>query len=164
MTTPLPAAPPLPAAARDGALLLARLGLGVVFAAHGWQKLTAMGLDGTTKAFTEMGVPAPSLTAPFTAGVELVGGIALVLGVAVPVFAALLAATMAGAVVLVHASNGVFVTDGGFELAAGLGLGALLLAVFGAGRVSVDALVASALRSRRSTDGTGARTTVSADA
>jgi putative oxidoreductase len=162
MSAPLPATPPLPAPARDAVVVLARLVLGVVFTAHGWQKLGDMGVAGTTTAFTKMGVPAPGLTGPLTGGVELVGGLALLAGAAVPVVGLLLAATMAGAVLLVHGSNGVFVTEGGFELAAGLGVGCLLLAVTGAGRVSVDALVVAVRRRSRATASAETREAVSA--
>lgn len=141
----------------DLALLVARIGLGVVFVAHGAQKLFTYGLAGTGEAFAAMGVPAPQASATFTALVELVGGAALLVGAAVPVAGALLALTMLGALVLVHAPAGVFVENGGFELVAALGAGSLVLAATGAGAFSVDRLI-STLRSGRATTGTTATT------
>ncbi|MEV1286552.1 DoxX family protein [Micromonospora sp. NPDC049679] len=136
---------------RDLALLIARLGLGIVFVAHGWQKWATFGHEGTASAFENMGVPMPSAAAFFAATVELIGGAALILGAAVPVAGLLLAVNMAGAFLFVHATKGVFVTDGGFELVLALGVGALLLAATGAGRFGVDHVLGSRLRrSRRS--------------
>jgi putative oxidoreductase len=126
------------AAARDLVLLLARAGLGVVFLAHGWQKFRTNGLTATAAGFEQMGVPAPTLSAYYAAGVELLGGAALILGVLTPLAGVLLALDMAGAFAFVHMSNGVFVAEGGWELVVVLGLLSLTLAVVGAGRYSVD--------------------------
>ncbi|MFI5707359.1 DoxX family protein [Kribbella sp. NPDC051620] len=125
-------------ASRDLVLLITRVGLGVVFIAHGWQKFRTNGLDGTAAGFDQMGVPAPTLSAYYAAAVELVGGAALVLGVLTTVAGVLLALDMAGAFLFVHMSNGVFVADGGWELVVVLGLFSLALAAVGAGRFSVD--------------------------
>ena len=126
------------AAARDLVLLLSRIGLGVVFIAHGWQKFQTNGLDRTAAAFEQMGVPAPTLSAYYATGIELLGGAALILGVLTPVVGVLLALNMVGALVFVHLSNGIFVANGGWELVGVLGLLSLTLAVVGAGRVSLD--------------------------
>lgn len=130
---------------RDVALLAARVGLGVIFVAHGWQKFSTWGIEGTASSFAQMGVPLPEVSAWFSAIVELVGGAALVLGAAVPVFGVLLAFVMTGALVIVHAGSGIFVDQGGFELVLALGAGALTLAAVGPGRWSIDALVAPRL-------------------
>lgn len=129
-------------APRDLAVLVARVAVGAVFIAHGWQKFTEWGLSGTAAAFAEMGIPLPTVSAWFAAVVELVGGATLVAGLAVPVAGVLLALNMAGAFVLVHLGNGVFVTANGFELVLTLGAASLLLAAVGAGRFSLDRLIA----------------------
>lgn len=134
-----------PALVRDLALLLARVGVGVVFVAHGWQKFFEWGMSGTTASFAKMGVPLPGVSAWFAGIVELGGGVALLVGAAVPVFGLLIAFLMTGALVLVHAPNGVFVDQGGFELVVALGGAALILAAIGAGRFSVDNLVSPRL-------------------
>lgn len=131
----------IPAPARDLALLLARVAVGLVFVAHGWQKLFTNGIDGTAAFFDSVGVPAASAAAWVTALVELAGGAALILGLAVPVAGLLLLADMLGAFFFVHASAGLFVEQGGYELVLTLGAAALLLAVLGAGRYSVDHLL-----------------------
>jgi putative oxidoreductase len=108
----------LPSTARDALLLVARVLLGIVLIAHGWQKLAIYGLGGTAGSFAQMGVPLPAVSAVFAAVVELVGGAALLLGAATVVAGALVVLDMLGAFLLVHIGNGVFVTDGGFELVA----------------------------------------------
>jgi putative oxidoreductase len=131
----------LPAPARDLAVLVTRIAVGLVFFAHGWQKLFINGIDGTAAFFDQVGVPAASAAAWSAALVELAGGAALVLGLAVPVAGLLLLVDMIGAFVFVHAGAGLFVDQGGYELVLGLGAAALLLAVLGAGRFSVDHLL-----------------------
>lgn len=126
---------------RDPAILLARLAIGFIFIAHGWQKLAAWGLDGTAASFEQMGVPMPAVSAAVAAFIELVAGAALVVGLVVPVAGLLLTLDMLGAFVLVHASNGVFVSDNGFALVLALGAGGLVLAAVGGGRYSVDELM-----------------------
>ena len=126
--------PTLTTAART----ILRIVTGFLFAAHGWQKFNEFTIAGTQAAFAQMGVPAANLVAPVTATLELVGGVALILGVLTRVFAALLAVNMLGALILVHASAGVFVATGGYELVLILAAAALAVALVGAGKVSVD--------------------------
>jgi putative oxidoreductase len=118
-----------------------RVVVGVVFFAHGWQKIFDYTIPGTQGAFAQMGVPAAQLIAPGVAFLELVGGAALILGVLVRVFSILLALDMLGALFLVHAPAGIFVDKGGYELVLMLAAGAIALAAVGAGRLSVDAVV-----------------------
>ncbi|MEU4194150.1 DoxX family protein [Kribbella sp. NPDC026611] len=134
----------LPPAVRDLVLLIARVGLGIVFVAHGWQKFHTNGLDATAQGFEQLGVPAPTLSAYYATGVELLGGIALIVGVLTPVAGLLLTLDMLGAFAFVHVSNGVFAGSGGWELVAALGLMSLTLAATGAGRFSLDNVLAKA--------------------
>jgi putative oxidoreductase len=138
-----------PAPARDIAVLLTRVAVGLVFLAHGWQKLVTNGIDGTAAFFDQAGVPAAAAAAWFAALVELAGGAALVVGLAVPVAGLLLLADMAGAFLFVHAGAGLFVEQGGAELVLTLGAAALVLAVLGAGRLSVDHLLIGRRRTGR---------------
>lgn len=118
-----------------------RLALGVVFFAHGQQKIFEYTIPGTQAAFAQMGVPAAQLAAPAVGFLELIGGAAIILGVLVRPVAALLALTMLGALFLVHAPAGLFADKGGYELVLVLAAGAAALAIVGAGRFSIDALV-----------------------
>jgi putative oxidoreductase len=122
-------------------LLIARIGLGIVFIAHGWQKFDEMGVKAVGAGFTKMGVPAPELAAYYSTFAELVGGAALLVGALTAVAGLLLVGDMLGAFLIVHIEKGVFVGEGGYELVVALGVGALLLAVFGAGKYSVDGLL-----------------------
>jgi putative oxidoreductase len=124
---------------RDLALLIARIGLGVVFVAHGWQKLNTNGLDATKAGFQSMGVPAPTISAYYATFVELIGGGALILGVLTPIVGLLLFVDMLGALFTVHIDKGVFAGSGGYELVVALGIAAMLIAVFGSGKFGADA-------------------------
>ncbi len=116
------------------ALTILRVVTGFLFAAHGWQKFNEFTIAGTQAAFAKMGVPAAKAVAPVVATLELVGGIALILGVLTRVFAALLALNMLGALFLVHAPAGVFAATGGYELVLMLAAAALAVALTGAGQ------------------------------
>ncbi|MFJ6078842.1 DoxX family protein [Pseudarthrobacter sp. NPDC092419] len=120
------------------AITALRIVLGFLFAAHGWQKFNEWTIAGTQAAFSKMGIPAAEVAAPVIAVLELAGGIALILGVLTRVVAALLVADMLGALFLVHAGAGVYADKGGYELVLLLGAAAFVLALTGAGRVSVD--------------------------
>lgn len=120
------------------AITALRIILGFLFAAHGWQKFNEWTIAGTQSAFTQMGVPAADFAAPAVAILELVGGIALILGVLTRIVAALLVVNMLGALFLVHVSAGVFVANGGYELVLLLAAAAFALALTGPGRLSVD--------------------------
>ena len=115
-----------------------RIVTGFLFAAHGWQKFNEFTIAGTQAAFAQMGVPAANVAAPVIATLELVGGVALILGVLTRVFAALLAVNMLGALFLVHAPAGIFAATGGYELVLILAAAAVAVALVGAGKVSVD--------------------------
>lgn len=123
---------------RDLGLLIARVVIGVVFVAHGWQKIDQFTIAGVTENFRGLGVPLPELAAPFIAYLELIGGILLIVGLLTPIVGVLLTVDMIVAAILVHVSNGLFVDQGGWELVGALGAGALALAAAGAGRLSVD--------------------------
>ena len=120
------------------ALTILRVVAGFLFAAHGWQKFNEFTIAGTQAAFSKMGVPAAEAVAPVIATLELIGGIALILGVLTRVFSALLALNMLGAFFLVHAPAGVFAANGGFELVLLLAAAGAAVALTGAGRLSVD--------------------------
>ena len=139
-----------PAAATRSTIALAvlRVALGVIFLAHGWQKIFEFTIPGTQASFAEMGVPAAQLIAPAIAFLELVGGAALILGVLVRPVAALLVLDMLGALILVHAPAGIFVQNGGYELVLALAAGAAALALAGAGRFSIDNLIFGRSRNR----------------
>src|SRR6266508_6743456 len=79
-----------------------------------------------------------SAAAFYSTWAELLGGVALILGVITSAAGLLLFIDMLGAFVIVHVDHGVFASDGGFELVLTLGAISLGLALSGAGRFSVD--------------------------
>lgn len=122
-------------------IALVRIMTGIIFVAHGYQKFFVYGLDGTTSAFAQMGVPAPSITAPLVAVVELGGGLALILGLLTRLAAFALAIDMLVAVVLVRLKGGFFNPNGAeFEIL--LCVACVALAVAGAGALSIDEAIA----------------------
>lgn len=126
----------------DIAALLARVGIGAVFIAHGWQKIQ-VGVSATADSLDRQGVPAPTAAAIYSTFTELLGGLALLAGLALPVAGTLLFLDMAGAFVFVHVEHGPFLVDqervqNGFELVLVLGLASLLFAAGGGGRFTMD--------------------------
>lgn len=119
-------------------LLVLRVVVGAVFAAHGAQKIFEFTIPGTIGSFADMGIPLPELAAPVVAFVELIGGILLILGFLTRPVGILLAVDMAVALVAVHLPAGLWVGEGGYEFVAVLGVAALALALTGAGRFSLD--------------------------
>ncbi|MDJ0321021.1 DoxX family protein [Pseudarthrobacter sp. PS3-L1] len=134
--------------ATSAALLILRVALGVIFTAHGWQKFNEFTIAGTQASFAQMGVPAADVVAPVVAVLELAGGVALILGLFTRIVAALLALDMLGALFLVHAAAGIYVTNGGYELVLILAASAAALSLAGAGGFSIDAAF-SGRRGRR---------------
>lgn len=126
----------------DLGLLVLRAVVGIVFLAHGAQKIFSFGIDGTQAGFAEMGIPLAALAAPVVAVVELVGGLALILGLFSRWAAAAVGAVALGAFFLVHLPAGFFL-PGGVEFVLTLFAAAAALVALGPGALSTDALLAS---------------------
>ena len=133
-----------PASPRQLAIGIAivRVVAGVILLAHGWQKVFVFGFGGVTGAFTQMGVPMPSITGPLIAVLELAGGAALILGLFTRLAALGLAADMLGAIFLVHLENGFFLPNG-IEFVLMLFAACTALVIAGAGALSIDEAIAT---------------------
>lgn len=134
---------------RDAALLIFRTVLGVVFIAHGWDKLFLTGIVETTGQFSAWGVPQPKLSAYITGIGELVGGGLLVVGLLTTIVAGALALLMLAAAYFVHLDQGFFsdnglVSGGGVEYPLVLVAALMMIVVFGSGRGSVDGVLVRA--------------------
>jgi putative oxidoreductase len=132
-----------------GALVL-RIPAGIIFAAHGAQKLFGSfggyGLQGTAQWLDSIGLGPGLLMALLVGGAEFFGGLALVIGLLVRPTAAVLAFAMAVAVFAVHADKGLFVANNGYEFALALLAISASLAFTGAGRGSIDGALTAARR------------------
>ena len=122
---------------REYGLLILRLVVGIVFIAHGWQKLSG-GIEGVGGFFGVLGIPAAGFFAYVVTFVELLGGIALVLGFLTSVASGLLAITMIVALFVVHLPNGFSVGNGGYEFVLTLLAAAIALSFTGPGAFSLD--------------------------
>lgn len=122
-----------------------RLGAGVVFAAHGAQKLFGWfggyGLEGTAGWMASIGLEPGYLMALMAGSAEFFGGLALILGALVRPAALVLAFTMLVAIVTVHLSNGLFMSNNGYEFGLSLLVISAALMVRGAGSLSLDRIL-----------------------
>jgi putative oxidoreductase len=129
----------------DAGILIARLTLGLLMAAHGSQKLFGWfggyGLSGTGGFFEAIGFR-PGRAFALAAGIaEFASGLLLALGLFQPFAAAAIVSVMIVAAVSVHWQHGVFASTNGIEVPLLYGVGAAALALTGAGSYSLDAVL-----------------------
>jgi len=138
----------LPEGARDFAVLVGRLILGVVMFAYGWEKWVTKGLSATAVGLGHGGVPFPFLSAAYAGTVELLGGALLILGALTSFVCVLMVVDMAGAIVTTHQYLSITGRPG-FALTGAILAGALVFAAIGAGRYSVDHVLGARRRSKQ---------------
>ena len=126
-------------------LLVVRVVVGLLMAAHGSQKLFGWlgghGIAGTGMFFETIGFRPGRVFARVAATTELVSGLLVALGLLGPVGPALMLSVMIVAAVSVHWKNGLLATSNGIELALFYGSVAVGLALIGFGSYSLDALL-----------------------
>jgi putative oxidoreductase len=115
------------------AALILRLSLGILFLAHFGLKLFVFTPAGTAQFFQSLGLPGG--LAYVTMAAELLGAVALILGVYTRIVALALIPILLGAIATVHWSAGFFFTNpnGGWEFPAFWIIGLLVLALAGDG-------------------------------
>ena len=126
-------------------ILIARLVLGLLMAAHGSQKLFGWfggyGLAGTGGFFESIGFRPGKRFAALAALTEVGSGLLIAFGFLGPVGPALMLSVMIVAAVSVHLQHGVFAASNGIEVPLLYGVGATALALTGPGVFSLDALL-----------------------
>lgn len=130
--------------------LTLRLPLGVIFAAHGAQKLFGAfggyGLEGTGQWMASIGLEPGYIMALMAGSAEFFGGLSLILGLFTRPAAFVLALTMIVAIFAVHINNGLFMSNNGYEFGLVLLAGSISLTLSGAGRLSADQVLAAKLK------------------
>lgn len=116
-----------------------RLATGLIFAMHGWQKLTG-GVAGVAGFLGGLGFPAPEVLAVLLIAAELGGGILLILGLFTHWVSKILAFVALVALLTVHVTKGFFVNEGGFEFILLIFAAAVSLAITGPGRWALDSM------------------------
>lgn len=122
--------------------LALRLPAGIIFVAHGAQKLFGSfggyGLEGTGQWMASIGLEPGYLMALGAGSAEFFGGIALLVGLLTRPAALMLAITMLVAIIAVHLPNGLFMSNNGYEFGLALLSISVALMFNGGGRFSLD--------------------------
>lgn len=123
-------------------LTVVRILVGIIFVAHGSQKLFGAfggyGLEGTGQYMASLGLTPGYLMALLSGSAEFFGGLGLVVGLLARPAAVVLAATLVVAIFSVHISHGLFMANNGYEFALALLGGVIAVLIEGAGKFSVD--------------------------
>lgn len=138
-----------PSSAQIGNLLL-RVPVGLIFAAHGAQKLFGWfggyGLNATAGWMESIGLTPGVPLALLAGSAEFFGGILLLLGLFTRPAALALAVTMLVAIFSVHWQNGFFMSNNGYEFALALLATTIALAASGAGKLALDSFISKKLQ------------------
>ena len=126
-------------------LLVLRVVVGLIMAAHGAQKLLGWfggyGLRGTGEFFVQLGFqPGPAFAAAASIS-EIISGLLVTLGFLGPIGPALMISVMIVAAMTVHWEHGLFAANNGIELPLLYGAAAFGLALTGFGQYSLDSLL-----------------------
>ncbi len=118
-------------------IALLRVSLGILFLAHVALKIFVFTVPGFVGYFASLGLPA--VVAYGVIALELLGGLALVLGIYAPWVAIPLALEMLGTIIMVHGHNGWLFTNkgGGWEYPAFWTISLVALALLGDGALAL---------------------------
>ena len=126
-------------------LLIIRVVIGLIFMGHGAQKLFGWfggyGVKGTGGWFESIGIKPGAAMALLAGLTELIGGILFTLGLLTPLAGIMIAGTMVIAIVKVHAPNGLWSTENGYEYHLTVIAAVIGVALIGAGQYSIDAFL-----------------------
>ena len=127
-------------------LTVLRIVVGIVFLVHGGQKLFLRSFGGVAGFLGSLGVPAPGVFAVIVTLVELLGGLALILGLFTRIATVSLAIDMLVATLTVDLPNGFLTSNNGYEFPLVLLAACVALAVAGAGEAATDKALAAHTR------------------
>ena len=127
-------------------LSVVRIFVGIIFAAHGAQKLFGLfggyGIAGTAQYMESIGLAPGQLMAILAGGTEFFAGLALIIGLLVRPAALGLTVLSLVAIFSVHIGNGLFMANNGYEFALALLAGSIAVLIEGAGKLSADRAIA----------------------
>ena len=134
--------------------LVLRVSAGIIFAAHGAQKLFGWfggyGLEGTGQWMASIGLEPGYLMALLAGSAEFFGGLLLAIGLLTRPTALALAFTMLVAIVTVHLENGLFMANNGYEFGLALLAISIALVIRGAGSYAIDNHLANLIQTKSS--------------
>lgn len=134
------------------AVLALRISIGIIFAAHGAQKLFGWfggyGLEGTGQWMASIGLAPGYLMALLAGSAKFFGGLALIIGLLVRPAAAVLAIAMLVAIFSAHIGNGLFMSNNGYEFGLVLLAVSVSLLLSGAGSASIEAALSQGVSSQ----------------
>jgi putative oxidoreductase len=126
-------------------LLIIRVVIGVIFMGHGAQKLFGWfggyGIKGTGGWFESIGIKPGTAMALLAGLTELIGGILFTLGLLTPLAGIMIAGTMVMAIAKVHAPNGLWSTENGYEYNLTVIAVVIGVALIGPGQYALDAFL-----------------------
>ena len=126
-------------------LLIIRVVIGVIFMGHGAQKLFGWfggyGIKGTGGWFESIGIKPGTAMALLAGLTELIGGILFTLGLLTPLAGIMIAGTMIMAIAKVHAPNGLWSTENGYEYNLTVIAVVIGVALIGPGQYALDAFL-----------------------
>ncbi len=130
----------------DWGLLVLRVVVGLIFFVHGWQKLFMFGFGGTAGFLGSLGIPLPGVFGVILILTELLGGLALLLGLYTRWVTIPLAIDNLVALFVFHLPNGFYAANQGYEFVLTLFAANVAFMLIGAGAFSVDARLPERLR------------------
>src|ERR1700712_4153093 len=128
-------------------ITILRVLVGIILMAHGSQKLFGMfggyGLEGTGQYMASLGLNPGYVMALMSGSAEFFGGLALFLGLLARPAALVVIVMLVVAILSVHIHNGLFMANNGYEFGLALIAAASAVLFEGAGRMSLDRVIAS---------------------
>ncbi len=125
----------------DWGILILRLGVGIMFVAHGLQMAFGLfggpGIKGFSKMLSGLGFFPAIFWSYIASYTVFFGGLFLILGVKTRGSATLLLIFILTAAIKVHLGKGFFLSDGGFEYNFVIGSACLALILLGPGKFTI---------------------------